>query len=199
MKEVLLFLRRALTLLGKSLLVLILVVAVLAAGVIGWFRHRAAQQGAAGGAKTGDVAVPRGTRAIELWFADAQGASLVLETREVVEDAVEGDALVRTVVGEYLRGPEGGEGRAAFPEGVNLAHVYRDPAGNLYLDFGPELRREFRGGSSAEVLLVSSLLRTVAANLPGVSRVTLTAGGQPLVTLGGHVRLDGPLIVSEWR
>jgi spore germination protein GerM len=192
------FVRRALTVLGKSLLVLVLVVLVVAAGIIGWFRSRAATP-VAPTAAAGDVVVPRGTRAIELWFADAGGSSLMLETREVVADAVEGDALVRTVVGEYLRGPERGEARAAFPEGVSLAHVYRDPAGGLYLDFGPELRRAFHGGSTAEVLLVSSLLRTVAANVPGVSRVTLTAGGQPIVTLGGHVRLDGPLVVSEWR
>ncbi len=32
-----------------------------------------------------------------------------------------------------------------------------------------------------------------------VSRVTVTAGGQPIVSLAGHVRLDGPLSVSEWR
>ena len=197
MKPVLLFLRRTLAFVGKSLLVLVVVAVVLAALVIGWFRQRAAHQAAT--TTLGDVVLPRGTRAIELWFADAQGEGLVLETREVVEDAVEGDALVRTVVGEYLRGPERGEARAAFPEGVPLAHVYRDPAGALYLDFGQELRREFRGGSTGEILLVSSLLRTVAANVPGVSRVTLTAGGQPIVTLGGHVRLDGPLIVSEWR
>jgi spore germination protein GerM len=197
MRGVLVFLRRMLAFVGKSLLVLVVVGIVLAAFVIGWFRQQAAHQGAR--STLGDVVLPRGTRAIELWFADARGEGLVLETREVVEDAVEGDALVRTVVGEYLRGPERGEARAAFPEGVPLAHVYRDPAGALYLDFGQELRREFRGGSTAEVLLVSSLLRTVAANVPGVSRVTLTAGGQPIVTLGGHVRLDGPLVVSEWR
>jgi len=189
---------RTITLVGKSLLVIVVVVIVLSIAVVGWFRHRASQR-AAVGRVAGDVALPRGTRAIELWFVDPGGQSLVLETREVVEDAVEGDALVRTVVGEYLRGPERGAAKAAFPEGVNLAHVYQDPAGGLYLDFGAELRREFRGGSSAEVLLISSLLRTVAANVPGVSRVTLTAGGQPIVTLGGHVRLDGPLVVSEWR
>lgn len=191
------FLARGLAFVGKSLLVLVLVVLVVAGGAIWWFRSRAAQP--APGTVSTDVALPRGTRAIELWYPDANGAGLVLETREVVEDAVEGDALIRTVVGEYLAGPERGEGRGVVPAGVTLSHVYHDPAGGLYLDFGSELRRGFRGGSSAEILLVSSLLRTVAANVPGVTRVTLTAGGQPIVTLGGHVRLDGPLVVAEWR
>ena len=189
--------RRTLAVVGKSLVVLAAALVVLAGIVIVWFRYQGSERAPARVA--GDVVLPRGTRAIELWFVDARGAGLVLETREVVEDAIEGDGLVRTIVDEYLRGPEKDEGRAAFPEGVPLAHVWRDPAGGLYLDFGPELRRRFRGGSSAEILLVSSLLRTVGANVPGVTRVTLTSGGQPIVTLGGHVRLDGPLVISEWR
>jgi hypothetical protein len=190
------FLRRALALIGKSLAILIVVALIAAGGAIWWFRHRAAAPPAT---VQGDVVVPHGTRAIELWFPDARGTSLVLETREVVEDAVEGDQLVRTVVTEYLRGPEGDAARAALPAGTTIAHVYRDPAGGLHLDFGGGLRRNFHGGSTAEYLLVSSLLRTVSANAPAVSRVTLTAGGQPIITLGGHVRLDGPLVVSEWR
>ena len=190
--------RKALAFLGKSLVILSALLVILAGAVILWFRHQAATEHAPGRV-AGDVVLPRGTRAIELWFADTRGAGLVLETREVVEDAVEGDQLVRTVVTEYLRGPEGDEARAALPEGTTIAHVYRDPAGGLHLDFGGDLRRTFRGGSTAEHLVVASLLRTVAANAPAVSRVTLTAGGQPIVTLGGHVRLDGALVVSEWR
>ena len=33
----------------------------------------------------------------------------------------------------------------------------------------------------------------------GQCQTALTAGGQPIHTLGGHLRLDGPLLVSEWR
>lgn len=189
------FLARALPFAAKSVAVLLVLAVVAAAGTIWWFRRQAARAAV----PTSEVVVPRGTRAIELWFPDAEGATLVLETREVVEDAIEGDALMRTVVTEYLRGPETDGARRAFPEGTTLAHVFRDPSGGVYLDFGGNLRREFRGGSTAEHLLVASLLRTVAANAPAVPRVTLTAGGQPIPTLAGHVRLDGPLLVSEWR
>ena len=31
------------------------------------------------------------------------------------------------------------------------------------------------------------------------TRVTVTAGGQPIVSLAGHVRLTASLNVSEWR
>ena len=182
--------------LGRATLVLVVVAIVAGAGVVWWFRHRAEH----GPEKAmTEVVLPRGTRAIELWFPQASGAGLALETREVVEDQAQGETLVRTVVGALLDGPEAPGFVRSFPEGVTLNHVYRDPGGGVYLDFSNNLRLSFRGGSTAEELLVTSLLKTLAANVPNVSRVTITAGGQPVVSLAGHVRLDGPLNVSEWH
>ena len=181
--------------LGRATLVLIVVLLVGGAGVVWWFRHRANEEAKA----VTEVALPRATRAIELWFPQAAGGALELETREVVEDDAQGEKVVRTVVGALLDGPENAGLVRSFPEGVALNHVYRDPGGALYLDFSNQLRLGFRGGSTAEELLVTSLLRTLSANVPNVSRVTITSGGQPLVSLAGHVRLDGPLSVSEWR
>ena len=188
------FMLRTLAILGRATLMLIVVLLVGGAGVVWWFRHRAEPSKV-----VTEVALPRGTRAIELWFPQAAGGQLELETREVVEDDAQGEKVVRTVVGALLDGPENVGLVRSFPEGVTLNHVYRDPGGALYLDFSNQLRLAFRGGSTAEELLVTSLLRTLSANVPNVSRVTVTAGGQPIVSLAGHVRLDGPLSASEWR
>lgn len=187
--------RRLLGIAGRAVLVLIVIALGLAASAVWYFRARETKPAL----ETGDVVMPRGTRAIELYFPNARGYELALETREVVEESVEGETLVRTVLAELLRGPDDPGSRAVFPEGVTLAHVFRDPGGGLYLDFSSELKSGFRGGSSAEMLLVSSLMRTLSANLPEVNRVTLTAAGQPITTLSGHVRLDGPLVIAEWR
>jgi hypothetical protein len=188
-------LARALRFLGRTALLLIVVALITGTVVVWWFRHRPS----ADAPVSAYVALPRGTRSIELYFPEASGAGLGLETREVVEDVAQGETLVRTVVGALIDGPNSDRLARPFPEGVTLNHVYRDPGGGLYLDFSPALRAGFRGGSTAEELLVTSLLRTLAANLPGVSHVTLTSGGQPLVSLSGHIRLDGPLLVSEWH
>jgi len=182
--------------LGRATLVLIVLAIVGGALTVWWFRNRARE---AQRPPVTEVALPRGTRAIELWFPQSVGGGLELETREVVEDDAQGEKVVRTVVGALLDGPENAGLARSFPEGVTLSHVYRDPGGGLYLDFSNQLRLSFRGGSTAEELLVTSLLRTLSANVPNVSRVTITAGGQPIVSLAGHVRLDGPLNVSEWR
>jgi hypothetical protein len=185
---------RALAVVGRGV-ILVGVVLVLAAIVtVVYFRTRGT-----GEPKVESAAVPHGTRAIELYFPSLRGGELVLETREVIEEASEPSMQVRTVVDEFLRGPDTPDARAAFPEGVVLQHVYRDPSGGLYLDFSNELRSGFRGGSTAETQLVGSLLQTLATNVPDVHRVTLTAGGQPIHSLGGHLRLDVPLLVSEWR
>ncbi len=181
--------------LGRGVLIAGAVIVLLAILTVVYFRTRGAQQAKA----IEPAAVPHGTRAIELYFPSMRGGELVLETREVIEEASEPSMQVRTVVDEFLRGPETQEARAAFPDGVTLKHVYRDPSGGLYLDFSNELRSGFRGGSTAETQLVSSLLSTLATNVPDVHRVTLTAGGQPIHSLGGHLRLDAPLLVSEWR
>lgn len=188
--------KKLLAFLGRATLVLVVLVLVAGALTVWWFRNRAREAAAP---KQTEVALPRGTRAIELWFPQTVGGGLELETREVVEDDAQGEKVVRTVVGALLDGPENAGLARSFPEGVTLNHVYRDPGGALYLDFSNSLRLTFRGGSTAEELLVTSLLRTLSANVPNVSRVTITAGGQPIVSLAGHVRLDAPLNVSEWR
>jgi hypothetical protein len=188
-------LRKMLGFLGRATLMLIVVATVTAVVTIWWFRRQAARPTTV----NAEVALPRGTRAIELYFPAGDGSGLTLETREVVEDQAEGETLVRTVVSALLDGPDSPVLARTFPDGVLLQHVYRDPGGGLYLDFSSALRTGFRGGSTAEELLVTSLLKTLAANVPGVSRVTITSGGQPIVSLAGHIRLDGPLLVSEWR
>ena len=145
----------------------------------------------------GEVSLPRGTRSMTLFFASASGDSLVPEERQVLEsDRV--TETVETLVGELERGPQG-DGRPVLPRGAHVRHVFLDEAGVVYVDFSRELVTRFRGGSTAEYLLLASLVRTLAVNLPTVDAVTVTTGGQPIPTLGGHFPLDEPLAVSEWR
>ena len=189
--------RRGTIRLARIVGAVVLLIAVVATGVGIWRARRGTVEPPAG---TGvQVPLGQGTRSISLYFADDRGRELVVENREVSGTAVEGNDLVRLVVEELLRGPENEHARALFPEEAELIRVFRDPSGGLYLDFTPALAAGFEGGSSAEYFALGSLLRTLVTNVPGVSRVTLTAGGQPLATLSGHVRLTRPLVASEWR
>jgi hypothetical protein len=139
--------------------------------------------------------VGTGFKAERLYFASPTGDGLVSEMREMVEPQSLHDHVV-ALVSELDRGPTG-PGVAAVPPGTAVLHVYLDDRGLMTLDLSRAFQQGFRGGSSAEYLAVSSLLRTLSANVPEVKRVLLVCGGAPIATLGGHLPLDRPLDISE--
>jgi spore germination protein GerM len=136
-----------------------------------------------------------GYRAVRLFFASPAGDRLVSESRELPESATLHER-VGAIVGELDRGPTG-PGVAALPPGTSLLHVYLDDEGLMTIDLSRAFQQGFRGGAGAEYLAISSLTRTLAANVPEVKRVLIVCGGEPLATLGGHLPLDRPLDVSE--
>ena len=136
-----------------------------------------------------------GYRAVRLFFASATGDRLVSESRELPESATLHER-VAAIVGELDRGPTGA-GVAALPPGTSLLHVYLDDEGLMTIDLSRAFQQGFRGGAGSEYLAVSSLVRTLAANIPEVKRVRIVCGGEPIATLGGHLPLDRPLDVSE--
>lgn len=147
---------------------------------------------------SGEQTLPRGTRSVTLFFASSAGDTLVAEERQVLEPERVTDT-VRALIEELVRGPSVPGGRALFPRGVSVRHVFFDESGNVFVDFSSDLSRRFRGGSTPEYLLLASLVRTLSSNLPTITSVTLTLDGKPVPTLAGHFSLEGPLAVSDWR
>ena len=137
-----------------------------------------------------------GVKAMRLFFGAADGDSLVLESREMIEAAGVHDR-VAGLVAELDRGPRG-RGVAVIPAGTSVLRVFLDDRGLMTLDLSGAFQQRFRGGSSAEYLAVASLVRTLGANVPEVKRVLIICAGHPVATLGGHLPLDRPLDVSDW-
>src|SRR5262245_13202706 len=135
-------------------------------------------------------------RTAALWFASPEGDSLVLEPRDVPEQA-ELHARVATLVAALERGPRG-EGARTLPEGTTLLHAYLDEAGLLTLDLSLAFRQGFQGGARTEELVVGSLVRTVSANVPEAKRIRIVCGGAPFSSLAGHFPLDRPLDPDDW-
>jgi hypothetical protein len=148
-------------------------------------------------AETRDVLFPAGMRPGLFYFAAASGDSLAPEMRFLPETAGVTEAA-SLLVGELARGPEGPGLLRLVPPGTRVRHAFLDESGRLYVDFGVGFEGNFRGGSTAEYLLVASLVRTLGANLPRVRSLTLTVAGHPIPTLGGHLPLREELEVSEW-
>ena len=176
----------------RRLLVGLLVVAALVWAGRGWLRPgRAPLPLATAADSTG-----AGVRSARLYFASPSGDSLVVEPREMVESAGLHDR-VAALVAELDRGPRAG-GIAALPAGTSVLHAFMDERGLLTLDLSRSFRQGFHGGAGAEYLALASLVRTLGANLPGVRRVLIVCGGEPLPTLGGHLPLDQPLDIGDW-
>ena len=176
----------------RRVLFVALILAVLAWLAVRWTGRRHAPAAPPAAADTASA----GFRAVELSFASPAGDSLMVERRELIEPATLRDR-VAALVRELDRGPTRG-GVAVLPAGTSVRFAYFDPDGLLTVDLSRSFVREFRGGAGAEYLAVASLVRTLAANLPGVKRVLLVCGGEPLATLGGHLPLDRPIDASDF-
>jgi sporulation and spore germination protein len=137
-----------------------------------------------------------GVKAMRLYFGAANGDSLVVEPREMIEPSGLHDR-VETLVSELDRGPRG-RGVAVLPAGTSVLRVFLDERGLMTLDLSGAFRQRFRGGSSAEYLAVASLMRTIGANVPEAKRVLIICAGRSIPTLGGHLPLDRPLEISDW-
>lgn len=177
----------------RRVALLVVLLAVLAWVVVRWTRRGG--ELAATGPAPADTATT-GFRAAPLWFADVSGDSLVGESREIIEQT-DLHERVATLVSELARGPSGA-GVGLVPAETRVLHVYLSERGLMTLDLSGAFRTDFRGGSSAEVLAIAALARTLAANVPEVRSLLLVCEGAPIGTLAGHVPLDRPLDVAEW-
>ena len=133
---------------------------------------------------------------VRLFFASPGGDSLAEEARDLVSRPGLHER-VESLILELARGSRSG-GVALLAPGTALRHVYLDHRGLMTLDLTPAFHDRFQGGSTAEYLTVSSLARTLFANVPEAQRVRLVCGGEPLATLGGHIACDLPFDRSDF-
>ena len=172
-------------------------IALIAVGALAWaaWRWWPAREPAPAPATTAD-STRAGVRSVRLYFAAPSGDSLMVEPRELVE-ATTLHERVAALVAELDRGPRAG-GVAALPAGTSALHVFMDDRGLMTLDLSRAFQQGFHGGAGAEYLAIASLVRTIGANVPGVHRLLIVCGGEPVATLDGHLPLDRPLDVDDW-
>lgn len=144
-----------------------------------------------------EVLFPAGVRPAVLYFAASSGDSLVPVLRFVAESASPAGRAV-LLVQELARGSGDEALLRLLPPRAAVRHAFLDEDGRLYLDFEAGFARGFAGGSTAEYLCLSSLVRTLAANLPEVRSLTISVAGNPVPSLGGHFPLQEELEVSQW-
>jgi hypothetical protein len=128
------------------------------------------------------------------WASDTIDSTLVPVT---VELPLSNDPVLRSkqVLNTLLAGPVDAELRTLPPDALLLA-FYLLPDGTAIADFSEALATSVPSGIASEQLAVTSIARTLEANVPQVQRLKILIHGQEVETLAGHLDLTGTLVVN---
>ncbi|MXZ00933.1 GerMN domain-containing protein [Candidatus Poribacteria bacterium] len=84
--------------------------------------------------------------------------------------------------------------RNTIPLGTELNEVYIDSQQTAYLDFSSHLTDGHIGGTTAEFLTVTAILKTVFDAFPDeIKQVQILIDGKEIETIAGHLNLSQPL------
>ena len=84
--------------------------------------------------------------------------------------------------------------RNTIPRGTLLNEAYIDSQQTAYLDFSNHLTDGHIGGTTAELLTVTAILKTVFDAFPEeIKQVQILIDGEEVKTLAGHLNLSQPL------
>ena len=92
---------------------------------------------------------------------------------------------LRTVLAEYLQKPS----PHPLAKGAAIKDVYLVTNDTLVVDTTPEFAEGHPSGILLEELTITSLIETLATNVPGVARVKFIVDGKERETLAGHADL----------
>ncbi len=139
-----------------------------------------------------------GTRSVTLYFATRDAQGVRGETRTIAAHPHR-DEEVEAVITQLLAGPRASHLVSAIPPGTRLWHAYFDDRQRLiYLDFSQDLVAGLRGGSATEMMVLTSLLRTLAVAFPDIEGAQILVDGLEVETLAGHIDLTHPLRPGDW-
>lgn len=129
-------------------------------------------------------------REVVLYFASADGQTLVAESRQITGCELDEDCL-RETVQALISGPSG-DMVPILPSRTTLQNLTVVDS-LVQVDFSRELIDAHPGGAQSELLTVYGLTDTLAVNFPHLRQVQILVEGTPVATLKGHVDLRQPV------
>lgn len=162
-----------------------------------WWLDRGDETAAPPPTESPSVALPpepgEGLVRVELYFP-GEGGRLYREPRDVpaTEDLAERVTILARAV---LAGPETAGLGLPLPSGTTLSGVDIGESGVVYLDLAGEAGQPPPpSGSRQEMLMVYSLVDSVALNLEEVEQIVLLWNGTQRATFAGHLDTTRPLV-----
>jgi hypothetical protein len=92
---------------------------------------------------------------------------------------------MRAVLAQYLQQPS----PHRLAKGTDIRDVYLITQDTLIVDTTPEFAEGHPSGILLEEMTITSLIETLAANVPGIARVKFLVDGKERETLAGHADL----------
>jgi hypothetical protein len=79
------------------------------------------------------------------------------------------------------------------PYEVRLLDLYMDREGIIYIDFGHELKRNFKGDATEELKVIASLYKGIKFTVPGFTALKILIDGKEAESFGGHIDISRPI------
>lgn len=128
-------------------------------------------------------------RAIRLFFV--QGQEILREEERLIPRRATILEEARATLTELARGPQSAL-LPTVPPTLKVRGLFLDTRGTAYVDLSGDLRDAVQDGM--ETLVVYSIVDTLAANFPPITRVRILVEGQEVETMAGAVDLHQPLL-----
>lgn len=124
-----------------------------------------------------------------LYFPNYDTGQLDAEERQIALAAGNEDRI-RQIVLALIAGSAKSHAQA-LPSSTALRAAFLTEDGTAYLDFSPDVAKDFPEGIESETLALRSVVDSLAANIPQIRRVKFLVNGQEADTLAGHADLTG--------
>jgi len=76
------------------------------------------------------------------------------------------------------------------PYKVRLLDLYMDREGIVYIDFGGELKNNFKGDATEELRIIAGLYNGIKFKVPGFTALKILINGKETESFGGHIDIS---------
>ena len=83
--------------------------------------------------------------------------------------------------------------KQAEPYRVDLLDLYLDREGVIYIDFGSEIKKNFRGDAYEELSILAGLYKGIKDTVPGLTAMKILIEGSEEKSFGGHIDISRPI------
>jgi len=129
---------------------------------------------------------------VKLYFLDQEGNILVPEKRFISKYGDITDQMKLTLI-ELIRGPQTGL-VPTIPQGVDVREVFLDEKQSAYVDFSRAILQNHSGGTTGELVTISSIVNTLTQTFPKqIRKVRILIDGREAKTIAGHIDISKPI------